>query len=126
MQIISSPNAPAAIGPYSQAMRTGNLLFCSGQIPIDPTTGKIEATDVEAQALQVIANVKAVLGAAGLTVENVVKSTMFLQSMGDFSKVNPLYETGFEGHKPARSTIEVAKLPLGALVEIEVIAEFPA
>jgi 2-iminobutanoate/2-iminopropanoate deaminase len=125
MQIISSPNAPAAIGPYSQAMRTGNLLFCSGQIPINPASGKIEAEDVEGQALQVIANVKAVLGAAGLTVENVVKSTMFLQSMGDFSKVNPLYEAGFEGHKPARSTIEVAKLPLGALVEIEVIAEFP-
>jgi 2-iminobutanoate/2-iminopropanoate deaminase len=124
MQIISSPDAPAAIGPYSQAMRTGNLLFCSGQIPINPASGKIEATDVEGQALQVIANVKAVLAAAGLTIQNVVKSTMFLQSMGDFAKVNPLYEAGFEGHKPARSTIEVAKLPLGALVEIEVIAEF--
>jgi 2-iminobutanoate/2-iminopropanoate deaminase len=125
MQIISSPHAPAAIGPYSQAMRTGNLLFCSGQIPIVPESGKIEATEVEDQAIQVLHNVKAVLGAAGLTVENVVKATMFLQNMADFPKVNPLYEAGFEGHKPARSTIEVAKLPLGALVEIEVIAEFP-
>lgn len=124
MQTITSPNAPAAIGPYSQAIRTGNLLFCSGQIPIHPASGKIEATDVEGQALQVIANIKAVLAAAGLTIQNVVKSTMFLQDMGDFAKVNPLYEAGFEGHKPARSTIQVAKLPLGALVEIEVIAEF--
>lgn len=124
MQTISSPNAPAAIGPYSQAIRTGNLLFCSGQIPINPASGKIEATDVEGQALQVIANIEAVLSAAGLSVHNVVKSTMFLQDMGDFPKVNPIYENGFDGHKPARSTIEVAKLPLGALVEIEVIAEF--
>ncbi len=124
MQIISAPSAPAAVGPYSQAVRTGNLLFCSGQIPIDPATGKIEATDVEGQARQVIANIKAVLGGAGLSIQHVVKSTMFLQDMADFPKVNPLYEAGFEGHKPARSTIQVAKLPLGALVEIEVIAEF--
>lgn len=126
MEIISSPNAPAAVGPYSQAVRTGNLLFCSGQIPIDPTTGKIEAEDVEGQARQVIKNIKAVLGAAGLSIQHVVKSTMFLQDMGDFGKVNPIYEEGYEGHKPARSTIQVAKLPLGSLVEIEVIAEFQA
>ena len=126
MQIISAPNAPAAVGPYSQAVRTGNLLFCSGQIPINPASGTIEATDVEGQALQVIANIKAVLAGAGLTIQNVVKSTMFLQDMGDFAKVNPIYEAGYEGHKPARSTIQVAKLPLGALVEIEVIAEFAA
>ncbi len=126
MQIVTAPNAPAAIGPYSHAVRTGNLLFCSGQIPINPASGKIEAEDVEGQAKQVIENVKAVLSGAGLTIHNVVKSTMFLQSMGDFPKVNPIYEIGYEGHKPARSTIEVAKLPLGSLVEIEVIAEFPA
>lgn len=126
MQIINSPKAPAAVGPYSQAVRTGNLLFCSGQIPIDPATGKIEATDVEGQAKQVIANIKAVLSEAGLSIHHVVKSTMFLQDMGDFAKVNPIYEAGYEGHKPARSTIEVAKLPLGSLVEIEVIAEFDA
>jgi 2-iminobutanoate/2-iminopropanoate deaminase len=124
MQIITAPNAPAAVGPYSQAIRTGNLLFCSGQIPINPATGKIEATDVEGQAKQVLANINAVLSAAGLGVHNVVKSTMFLQDMADFPKVNPIYEVGFDGHKPARSTIQVAKLPLGALVEIEVIAEF--
>jgi 2-iminobutanoate/2-iminopropanoate deaminase len=124
MQIITAPNAPAAVGPYSQAVRTGNLLFCSGQIPINPATGKIEATDVEGQAKQVLANINAVLSAAGLGVHNVVKSAMFLQDMGDFPKVNPIYELGFDGHKPARSTIQVAKLPLGALVEIEVIAEF--
>jgi len=124
MQIITAPNAPAAVGPYSQAVRTGNLLFCSGQIPINPATGKIEATDVEGQAKQVLANINAVLSAAGLGVHNVVKSTMFLQDMADFPKVNPIYEVGFDGHKPARSTIQVAKLPLGALVEIEVIAEF--
>ncbi len=123
MQIITSPNAPAAVGPYSQAVRSGNLIFCSGQIPINPASGKIEATDVEGQAQQVIANIKAVLAAGGVTIKNVVKSTMFLQDMGDFAKVNPIYEAGFEGHKPARSTIQVAKLPLGALVEIEVIAE---
>jgi len=124
MEIISTSNAPAAVGPYSQAVRTGNLLFCSGQIPINPATGKIEATDVEGQATQVLANVKGLLSGVGLEMKNVVKATMFLQDMGDFAKVNALYEAGFEGHKPARSTIQVAKLPLGALVEIEVIAEF--
>lgn len=126
MQIITAPNAPVAVGPYSHAVRTGNLLFCSGQIPINPSSGKIEATDVEGQILQVLKNVEAVLGAAGLSVHHVVKATMFLQDMADFSKVNPIYEAGFDGHKPARSTIQVAKLPLSALVEIEVIAEFGA
>jgi 2-iminobutanoate/2-iminopropanoate deaminase len=125
MQIIATPLAPTAVGPYSQAVRTGNLLFCSGQIPINPASGKIEAEDVEAQARQVIANIKGLLGSEGLTIQNVVKSTMFLQDMGDFAKVNAIYEEGYEGHKPARSTIQVAKLPLGALVEIEVIAEYP-
>jgi 2-iminobutanoate/2-iminopropanoate deaminase len=124
MEIISTSKAPAAVGPYSQAVRTGNLLFCSGQIPINPATGKIEAADVEGQATQVLANVKGLLSGVGLEMKNVVKATMFLQDMGDFAKVNALYEAGFEGHKPARSTIQVAKLPLGALVEIEVIAEF--
>ena len=123
MKIVSSPNAPAAVGPYSQAVRTGNLLFCSGQIPIDPTTGKIEAQNVEGQVLQVFKNIRAVLQADGLTLANVVKSTVFLQDMADFPKLNPIYEAEFGGHKPARSTVQVAKLPLAALVEIEVIAE---
>ncbi|MBX7212083.1 MAG: RidA family protein [Verrucomicrobiaceae bacterium] len=123
MKIISSPDAPAAVGPYSQAVRSGNLLFCSGQIPIDPATGKIEAPDVEGQIRQVIRNIRAVLAAEDLTLAQVVKSTMFLQDMADFPKVNPIYEAEFAGHKPARSTVQVARLPLGALVEIEVIAE---
>ena len=115
--------APAAIGPYSQAVRSGNFLFCSGQIPINPTSGKIEATSVEDQTKQVFENISALLASQGLTVAHVVKATVFLQDMTDFPKVNPLYETAFAGHKPARSTVQVAKLPLGALIEIEVIAE---
>ena len=126
MQILSTDNAPAAVGPYSQAIRTGNLVFCAGQIPLVPSSMKIEATDVEGQTLQVLANVQAVLAAAGLTLANVVKSTVFLKDLGDFAKMNALYEIAFAGHKPARSTIQVAKLPLDALVEIEVIAEFVA
>lgn len=116
-------DVPKAVGPYSQAVKSQGFLFCSGQIPINPATGKIEATDVEGQAQQVFANIKAMLASQGLGVEHVVKATVFLQSMADFPKVNPLYETAFLGHKPARSTVQVAGLPLGALIEIEVIAE---
>ena len=123
MKIVSSPDAPAAVGPYSQAVRTGNLLLCSGQIPIDPATGKIEVQDVEGQVLQVFKNIRAVLSAEGLTLADVVKATVFLQDMADFPKLNPIYEAEFAGHKPARSTVQVARLPLSALVEIEVIAE---
>lgn len=118
------PNAPKAVGPYSQAVKSGNYLFCSGQIPINPDTGKIEATDVEGQAQQVFANIRAVLSSQGLTLNHVMKATVFLQSMADFPKVNPLYDAAFAGHKPARSTVQVAGLPLGALIEIEVIAEY--
>ena len=123
MKIVSSPNAPAAVGPYSQAVRSGQLLFCSGQIPIDPSTGKIEAADVEGQVRQVFKNIRAVLSAEGLSLDHVVKATVFLQDMADFPKLNPIYEAEFGSHKPARSTVQVAKLPLAALVEIEVIAE---
>jgi len=126
MEIISSPHAPAAIGPYSQAMRTGNLLFASGQIPINPATGKIEATDFTGQTEQVLANIKGLLRGSGLTLENVVKCTVFLKDMADFPTLNPLYAAAFGDHKPARSTIQVAKLPLDSLVEIEIVAEFPA
>ncbi len=125
MEHIFSPDAPAAIGPYSQAVRTGHLLFASGQIPIDPATGKIEATDFTGQTKQVLANIKGLLAGTGLTVENVVKCTVFLKDMADFATLNPIYEEAFGTHKPARSTIQVAKLPLDALVEIEVVAEFP-
>lgn len=123
MELINNtPDVPAAVGPYSQAVKQGGFLFCSGQIPIDPAAGKIVAQDVEGQAQQVLANIQALLSAQGLTMSDVVKATVFLQNMADFPKVNPLYEAAFEGHKPARSTVAVAGLPLGALVEIEVIA----
>jgi 2-iminobutanoate/2-iminopropanoate deaminase len=124
MEIISTTLAPAAIGPYSQAVRAGNLLFASGQIPINPASGKIEATDFTGQAQQVFANIKGLLEGAGLTLNEVVKCTVFLKDMADFPVLNPLYAAAFGDHKPARSTVQVAKLPLDALVEIEVIAEF--
>jgi len=122
MNIISAPAAPAAIGPYSHAIHAGPFVFCSGQIPLDPKTGKLVADDIEAQTKQVLVNLTAVLGAAGLTLRDVVKSTVFLKDMADFGKMNPLYEAAFAPHKPARSTIQVAKLPADARIEIEVIA----
>jgi 2-iminobutanoate/2-iminopropanoate deaminase len=122
MKIITAPDAPAAIGPYSHAVQAGPFVFCSGQIPLDPKTGKPVADDIEIQTRQVLANVSAVLAAAGLTTANVVKSTVFLKDMADFAKMNALYEAAFAPHKPARSTIQVARLPVDARVEIEVIA----
>ncbi len=124
--INNTPNVPAAVGPYSQAVKHGGLLFCSGQIPINPAAGKIEATDVEGQARQVLANIASLLASQGLAMTDVIKATVFLQSMADFPKVNPIYEAAFGGHKPARSTVAVAGLPLGALIEIEVIAALKA
>ncbi len=124
MKIVSTPHAPAAVGPYSQAVRSGSLLFCSGQIPIDPASGKIEAPEIDGQVRQVFRNIRAVLAAEGIGLEHVVKATVFLQTMADFPKVNAIYEAEFAGHKPARSTVQVAGLPLGALVEVEVAAEF--
>ena len=127
MELINNaPNVPSAVGPYSQAVKQGELLFCSGQIPINPASGKIEATDVEGQARQVLANIASLLASQGLATTDVVKATVFLQQMADFPKVNPLYEAAFGGHKPARSTVAVAGLPLGALIEIEVIAALKA
>lgn len=124
MELINNaPNVPAAVGPYSQAVRSGSLLFCSGQIPINPTTGKIEAQNVEGQAKQVLSNIEALLQSLGSDFSRVVKATVFLKEMADFPKVNPIYEASFGGHKPARSTVAVAGLPLGALIEIEVIVE---
>ena len=122
MELINNaPNVPAAVGPYSQAVKHGDFLFCSGQIPINPASGKIEAEDVEGQARQVLANIEALLTSQGCGMKHVVKATVFLTSMADFPKVNPIYEAAFGGHKPARSTVAVAGLPLGALVEIEVV-----
>lgn len=122
MKIITAPDAPAAIGPYSHAVTAGHLVFSSGQIPLDPKTGKLVADDIETQTRQVLANVAAVLAAAGVTTQQVVKSTVFLKDMADFPKMNALYEAAFAPHKPARSTVQVAKLPLDSRVEIEVIA----
>ena len=122
MEIISTKEAPAAIGPYSQAIVSGNLIYTSGQIPINPASGNIEASDIAAQTEQVIKNLKAVLAASGSSLEKVVKTTCFLQHIQDFTTFNSVYEKYFTV-KPARSCVEVAALPKGALVEIEVIAE---
>jgi len=120
--VISTEKAPAAIGPYSQAIQAGNLLFCSGQIPLDPVSGEVVAGDVRRQAEQVMENIAAVLSAAGAGFNDVVKATVFLVEMGDFGAVNEVYGRYFSGHKPARSTVAVKALPRGVLVEIEVIA----
>lgn len=126
MQILFSEQAPKAVGPYSHAVRAGNLLFCSGQIPLDPKTMQLVGTTAAEQARQVLANVEAVLGAAGLSFQHVVKTTIFLVDLSEFKAVNSVYEEAFASHRPARSTVQVAALPLGARVEIEVVAEFPA
>lgn len=122
LKTISTDKAPAAIGPYSQAIQAGNLLFCSGQIPLDPATGEVVAGDVSRQAEQVMENIAAVLSAAGAGFNDVVKATVFLAEMGDFGAVNEVYGRYFSEHKPARSTVAVKTLPRGVLVEIEVIA----
>ena len=121
-KIIHTDNAPAAIGPYSQALVTGNLVFTSGQIPIDPATGNVEAQGIEAQAEQVMKNLVEVLAAAGSSCEKAVKTTCFLADMGDFAAFNGVYAKYFTG-KPARSCVAVKELPKGVLVEVEVIAE---
>jgi 2-iminobutanoate/2-iminopropanoate deaminase len=123
MNAIVTDKAPSAIGPYSQGMKTGNIIFFSGQLGIDPSTGKIAAEDVKSQAIQVLKNVKGLLESQGLTMNSVIKATMFLADMNDFKEVNAIYETAFGSHRPARSTIQVARLPLDARVEIECIAE---
>lgn len=120
-EVISAAGAPAAIGPYSHAVKAGNLLFLSGQVGIDPATGKIEG-DITAQTRQAIANVKAVLAAAGCTLDNVVKTTVYLGEMHFFNDMNEVYAAEFGEPYPARSAIAVKELPKQALVEIEVIA----
>ena len=124
-KIIATEHAPAALGPYSQAIIAGNLVFTAGQVALVPGTGKLVEGEVAAQARQVFANLQAVLAAAGTGLENVVKSTVFLQDMNHFVAFNEEYGLHFDDNPPARSTVEVAKLPLGALVEIEVIALVP-
>ena len=121
MNIIHTDKAPAAIGPYSQAVVTGSYLFTSGQIPVDPATGAVVEGGIEAQARQVFTNLGAVLEAAGTSFDRVVKTTCFLQSMDDFARFNEVY-AGYFVSLPARSCVEVAKLPKGVLCEVELVA----
>ncbi len=120
--IISTPNAPGAVGPYSQAVQFGNLVFTAGQIPLDPATGQLVTGAIELQTERVLKNLQAVLQAAGSHLGQVVKTTVFLQDMGEFAAMNAVYAQFFGDNPPARSTVEVAGLPLGARIEIEVIA----
>lgn len=121
-EVIFTEKAPAAVGPYSQAIKVGNVLYCSGQIPLVPETGVLVEGDIKAQAKQSLENVKAVLAAAGADFKNVVKTTVFIAEMGDFAAVNEVYAEYFGDHKPARSCVAVKELPKGATVEIEVLA----
>lgn len=121
-KIVSTQNAPAAVGPYSQAVWAGDLLYCSGQLGLVPGTGKLAGEDVAAQAEQALKNVRALLESQGLTPANVVKTLVFLTDMADFKSVNELYAKTFDNDPPARSCVAVSALPLGGLVEIEVIA----
>src|SRR5215213_1765918 len=121
-EIISTENAPGAIGPYSQAVKTGNMVFVSGQIPIDPQTGEFVSNDVAEQTEQVLKNLSAVLEAAGASLNNVVKTTVFLADMNDFTAMNEVYARYFSENKPARATVQAARLPRDARVEIECIA----
>lgn len=122
MKQISTNNAPAAIGPYSQAIVTGGMLFCSGQVPINPATGEIPE-GVEAQAEQAMTNVKNLIEAAGSSIDNVVKTTVFIKNMDDFAKINEIYAKYFSEPFPARSCVEVARLPKDVLLEVEAIVE---
>ena len=121
-EVIATDQAPKAIGPYSQAIRAKGLIFTSGQIPIDPATSQIVAGDVSAQTARVLKNLAAVLQASGSSLEKVLRSTVFLKNMGDFAAMNEVYGRYFKQEPPARSTVEVARLPKDVLVEIDVIA----
>ena len=122
MQVISTPNAPAALGPYSQAIVANGMVYCSGQIPIDPATNTIHAETIEEQTRQAIANLKNVLEAAGSGLDKVVKTTVFISDMNDFAALNAVYAELFGGSKPARSCVQAARLPKDVKVEIEAIA----
>ncbi len=119
---VKTEHAPAAIGPYSQAIKAGGMVFAAGQIPLDPATGQMVSGGIQEQTERVLENVRAVLAAAGSSFEAVVKTTVFLKSMSDFAAMNEVYSRCFTGVAPARSTVAVADLPRGALVEIECIA----
>jgi 2-iminobutanoate/2-iminopropanoate deaminase len=119
---VSTPNAPAAVGPYSQAIKTSGLVYTAGQLGMDPKTGKLVEGGVQAQTRQALSNLQAVLEAAGTSMNNVIKTTVFLQDIGDFGTMNQVYAEFFPDAPPARSAMQVAALPLGGLVEIEVVA----
>ena len=123
--VVATEQAPAAIGPYSQAIKAGEFVFTSGVIPLDPVSGEIVGTDVTAQTERVMASLKAVLEAAGSSLDNVVKTTCFLQDLADFAAFNAVYSQSFTSEPPARSTVQVAKLPREVLVEVEAVALLP-
>lgn len=123
--MVSTGEAPAAIGPYSQGVIVGNLLFTAGQIPLDPVSMEVDGADIETQAERVMANLDAVLRAAGSSLNNVIKTTCFLTDLNDFKAFNTIYGRWFGDHKPARSTVQVSELPRGVLVEVECIAVIP-
>ena len=121
--VISTPNAPSAIGPYSQGIRAGNLLFVSGQVALDPATGKvIDDNSIGAQTRRVLENLRAIVSASGATMENIVKTTVFLKNMNDFAEMNSVYAEFFSSNPPARATVEVSRLPRDVSVEIDCIA----
>ena len=121
-ETIHTDLAPAAIGPYSQAIRANGFVYVSGQLPVDAATGTFAGEDIQSQTRQSLTNIQYILREAGLEMDNVVKTTVFLQDMGDFTAMNEVYATFFTGSCPARAAVEVAKLPKGALVEIEAVA----
>ncbi|WP_033829474.1 RidA family protein [Bacillus andreraoultii] len=121
-KIIQTEKAPKAIGPYSQGIKVGNLLFLSGQIPVNPATNEVVKGDIVAQTNQVMKNIQAILESEGLSIENVIKATIFLSDMNQFTLVNEAYASHLGDHRPARSTVEVSRLPKDVLIEIEVIA----
>lgn len=122
LETLYTEKAPAAIGPYSQAVKCGNMLYCSGQIPLDPATGEMVTGDIVMQAERVMNNIAAVLSVAGVGFDDVIKTTIYLVDMADFAAVNEVYGRYFSSHKPARSTVAVKSLPRASLLEIEVIA----
>jgi 2-iminobutanoate/2-iminopropanoate deaminase len=121
-EVISTADAPQAIGPYSQAIKHNGLVFVSGQIPLDPTSGELVTGDISAQTTQVVKNLTAILKAAGSSLDKVLKTTVFLKDMNDFAAMNKIYGDAFGAHKPARATVEVARLPRDVSVEIELVA----
>jgi 2-iminobutanoate/2-iminopropanoate deaminase len=122
MRIVNTPDAPEAIGPYAQAVEAGGMIYCSGQLPINPATGMIEVAGAAEQTMRVLLNLRAVLEAAGSGLDKVVKTTVYLTDLGDFPAMNKVYGEMFAGHKPARATVQVALLPKSSKVEIEAIA----